>query len=170
MARDNIYILSQILVLLRPKTGGFITEILQCRRCCRRCVLSFDLLEFFFVFVGSYIIHLAQFVQLAQSQAGLAQVAQSGLAVVLADVLIGFGATLVDFVEYHDMLFIKDLAHQRVLLTYLHRRRWAGPAWPTLNQATRLPLLVVPFLVPWLYRFRARLESLRQNANLVLVW
>ena len=170
MARDNIYILSQILVLLRPKTGGFITEILQCRRCCRRCVLSFDLLEFFFVFVGSYIIHLAQFVQLAQSQAGLAQVAQLGLAVVLADVLIGFGAALVDFVEDHDMLFIKDLAHQQVLMTQLHRRLWAGLAWPALNQATRLPLLAVPFLVPWLYRFRARLESLRQNANLVLVW
>ena len=105
MARDNIYILSQILVLLRPKTGGFITEILQGRRGSWGCVLLFDQLEFFFVFVGSYIVHLAQFVQLTQGQACLAQIAQLGLAVVLTDVLIGFRATLVDFVEYHASIY-----------------------------------------------------------------
>ena len=105
MARDNIYILSQILVLLRPKTGGFITRILQGGWCRWRCVLSFDLLEFFFVLVGSHILHLAQFVQLAQGQACLAQIVQSGLAVVLADVLVGLGLTRVDFVEYHDSIY-----------------------------------------------------------------
>ena len=107
MARDNIYILSQILVLLRPKTGGFITRILQCGRCRWRCVLSFDLLEFFFVLVGSHILHLAQFVQLAQGQACLAQIVQSGLAVVLAHILIGLGLTLVDFVEYHEYIYYR---------------------------------------------------------------
>jgi hypothetical protein len=105
MARDNIYILSQILVLLRPKTGGFITRILQCRRGCRGCVLFFDLLEFFFVLVGSHIIHLAQFVELAQSQPCLAQIVQSGLAVVLTYILVGLGLTLVDFVEYHASIY-----------------------------------------------------------------
>ena len=105
MARDNIYILSQILVLLRPKTGGFITRILQGGRCRWRCVLSFDLLEFFFVLVGSHILHLAQFVQLAQGQACLAKIVQSGLAVVLAHILIGLGFTLIDFVEYHASIY-----------------------------------------------------------------
>ncbi len=105
MARDNIYILSQILVLLRPKTGGFIPEISQCRWCRWGCVLLFDLLEFLFVFVGSHILHLAQFVQLAQGQACLAQIVQSGLAVVLADILIGLGLTLVHFVEYHACIY-----------------------------------------------------------------
>ena len=64
-----------------------------------------DLLEFFFVFVGSHIVHLAQFVELAQGQTCLAQIAQSGLAVVLADILIGFSTTLVDFVEYHASIY-----------------------------------------------------------------
>ena len=105
MARDNIYILSQILVLLRPKTGGFITRILQCGWCRWRCVLFFDLLEFFFVLVGSHIIHLSQFVQLAQGQACLAQIVQLGLAVVLAHILVGLGLTLVDFVEYHASIY-----------------------------------------------------------------
>ena len=67
--------------------------------------MLFDLLEFFFVFVGSYIVHLAQFVELAQGQACLAQIAQLGLAVVLTNVLIGFGAALVDFVEYHASIY-----------------------------------------------------------------
>ena len=67
--------------------------------------MSFDLLEFFFVLVGSHIIHLAQFVELAQSQACLAQIVQSGLAVVLAHILVGLGLTLVNFVEYHDYIY-----------------------------------------------------------------
>ena len=107
MARDNIYILSQILVLLRPKTGGFITRILQCGRCRWGCVLFFDLPEFFFVLIRPYILHLAQFVQLAQGQACLAQIVQSGLAVVLAHILVGLGLTLVDFVEYHEYIYYR---------------------------------------------------------------
>jgi len=67
--------------------------------------LSFDLPEFFFVLVGSHILHLAQFVQLAQGQACLAQIVQSGLAVVLADVLVGLGLALVDFVQYHASIY-----------------------------------------------------------------
>ena len=67
--------------------------------------MFFDLLEFFFVLVGSHIIHLSQFVQLAQGQACLAQIVQSGLAVVLAHILVGLGLTLVDFVEYHDYIY-----------------------------------------------------------------
>ena len=57
-----------------------------------------DLLEFFFVFVASHIVHLAQFVELAQGQACFAQIAQPGLAVVLADILIGLRTALIDFV------------------------------------------------------------------------
>ena len=83
----------------------FLTFLLQCWRGSRRCVLLFDLLEFFFVLVGSHIIHLAQFVQLAQGQACLAQIVQSGLAVVLAHILVGLGLTLVDFVEYHASIY-----------------------------------------------------------------
>ncbi len=83
----------------------FLTVLLQCWRGSWWCVLLFDLLEFFFVFVGSHIIHLAQFVELAQGQACLAQIAQPGLAVVLADILIGFSTTLVDFVEYHASIY-----------------------------------------------------------------
>lgn len=67
--------------------------------------MSFDLLEFFFVLVGSHILHLAQFVQLAQGQACLAQIVQSRLAVVLAHILVGLGLALVDFVEYHDSIY-----------------------------------------------------------------
>ena len=67
--------------------------------------MFFDLLEFFFVLVGSHIIHLAQFVQLAQGQACLAQIVQSGLAVVLAHILVGLGLALVDFVEYHASIY-----------------------------------------------------------------
>ncbi len=94
----------------------FLTELLQCRSGSWWCVLLLDLPEFFFVLIRPYILHLAQFVQLAQGQACLAQIAQSGLAVVLAYVLIGLGLTPVDFVEYHDMLFIKDRARQQVPL------------------------------------------------------
>jgi len=83
----------------------FLTVLLQCWQGSRWCVLFFDLLEFFFVFVGSHVVHLAQFVELAQGQACLAQVAQSGLTVVLADILIGFGTALVDFVEYHVSIY-----------------------------------------------------------------
>ena len=67
--------------------------------------MFFDLLEFFFVLIGSYIIHLTQFVQLAQSQACLAQIVQPRLAVVLAYILVSLGLTLVDFVEYHDCIY-----------------------------------------------------------------
>ena len=67
--------------------------------------MLFDLLEFFFVFVGSDVVHLAQFVQLSQCQACLAQIAQPGLAVVLAHVLVGLGLTLVDFIEYHVSIY-----------------------------------------------------------------
>ena len=79
--------------------------MLQCWRGSWWCVLLFDLLEFFFVFVGSHVVHLAQFVELAQGQACLAQVAPSGLAVVLADILISFSTALVDFVEYHVSIY-----------------------------------------------------------------
>ena len=83
----------------------FLTELLQCRSGSWWCVLLLDLLQFFFVFVGSNVVHLAQFVQLAQGQACLAQIAQSGLAVVLAYVLIGLGTALIDFVEYHACIY-----------------------------------------------------------------
>ena len=95
MAREYIYIFHLITVVLRQKTGGFMTEILQGRGCNWRCVLLADVFEFFFIFVGADIIHLAQFVELAQSQTCLAQISQLRLAVVLADILIGLRATMV---------------------------------------------------------------------------
>jgi hypothetical protein len=88
MAREYIYIFPIITVVLRQKTGGFMTEILQGRRCRRRCVLLANVFEFFFVLVAANVIHLAQFVELAQSQASLAQIAQLRLAVVLTNILI----------------------------------------------------------------------------------
>jgi len=81
----------------------FVTS--QRRWCNRWCILLFDLLEFFFVFVTAHIVHLAQFAQLSQGQACFAQVAQPRLTVVLADILIGFGLTLIDFVEYHASIY-----------------------------------------------------------------
>jgi len=71
------------------------TAILQCRRCCRRCVLFANIFEFFFVFVTTHIIHLAKFAELAQSQPSFTQIAQSRLAVVLTDILIGLRTALV---------------------------------------------------------------------------
>ena len=82
----------------------FLTVILQLRSIlhgrCRRgwCVLLFDSFEFFFELVTSYVIHLAQLVELAQSQACFAKIAQARLAVVLAQVLISFGLARVNFV------------------------------------------------------------------------
>ena len=97
------------------------TAILQCRCRRRRCVLLLDVFEFFFVFKTSYIIHLTQFVQLFQSQSCLAQITQAWLAIVLRHILIGFGATLVDFVEDHTV-FIRVQARQLVLVLQLYQR------------------------------------------------
>ena len=71
------------------------TEILQGWRCGWRCVLLADVFEFFFVLIGADVVHLAQFVELAQSQTCFTQVAQLRLAVVLADILIGLRTPMV---------------------------------------------------------------------------
>ena len=59
---------------------------------------SFD---FFFKFKGPYVLHPAQFVYLPQGQFGLAQVTQSGLAVVLRQVLIRGAGIFKKFVKDH---------------------------------------------------------------------
>ena len=82
----------------------FLTVLLQLG-CGRRCILPFDLGELLFVFVGSHILHLPQLVQLTQGQAGLAQIVQSGLAVVLAYILVSFGFTAVHFVQGHTSIY-----------------------------------------------------------------
>ena len=90
------------------------TEMLQCRRCDRWCVLFANIFEFFFVFVRAHIVHLAQFVDLSQSQASLAQIVQLRLTVVLAEVLIGSRTAMVQFVKDH-AVFIKLRARLLVL-------------------------------------------------------
>lgn len=63
--------------------------------------MSFDIFEFFFVLVGSKIIHLAQFVQLLQGQSGFAQILYLWTAVILSRVLISSRTTLIQFSKNH---------------------------------------------------------------------
>jgi hypothetical protein len=73
-------------------------------------------LEFFFVFVTAHIIHLTQLVDLFQRQAGLAQIAQGRLTVVLTQVLVCFRFARINFVKDHVVFITKVLeAHQPVL-------------------------------------------------------
>ena len=62
-------------------------------------------LEFFFVLICSHIVHLAQLVDLSQSQASFAQVSQLRLAVVLRQVLICFRLFFEKFVENHTGIY-----------------------------------------------------------------
>lgn len=115
--------------------------------------------EFFFVFVATHIVHLAQFVDLAQSQASLAQVVQLRLAIVLAQILISFRTALIYFVKDHSV-FIKFQARRRrlVLLVRLFRQLWADLAVLVPVTGLRRQDQVVPTLVPWLCRFLVQLE------------
>jgi hypothetical protein len=107
----------------------FVTAVLQ-YRCGRwRCVLLLDQFEFFAIFHRSYVVHLAQFVELAQSQASFTQISQGGLAVVLAGILQARLFSAVYFVQYHDVFIMEEL-HQRhplraVLLCRAVVRLWA---------------------------------------------
>ena len=75
------------------------------RRSWRWCILLTHQLEFFFVFVGSDIVHFAKLVDLSQGQASFAQVPQLGLAVVLRQVLICFRFFFEKFVENHTGIY-----------------------------------------------------------------
>lgn len=67
----------------------------------RWCILLLDFLELFFELICPDIIHLAQLVELAERELGLAQFAQAWLGIVLCDVLVGFGRSFVELIEYH---------------------------------------------------------------------
>jgi hypothetical protein len=90
----------------------FVTAVLQCRGGRGRCVLLLDQFEFFAIFHRSYVVHLAQFVELAQSQASFTQIAQGRLAVVLAGILQARLFSAVYFVQYHNVFIMEEL-HQR---------------------------------------------------------
>ena len=58
------------------------------RGLCRGSILLLHSLDFFFELKRTHILHPAQLVDLPQSELGLAQITQPGLAVVLGHVLI----------------------------------------------------------------------------------
>ena len=60
-----------------------------------------DLFDSLCKFISSNIIQLAQLVDLAQGQLGLAKIAQAWLAVVLCNSLICFWRSLIKFIENH---------------------------------------------------------------------
>jgi len=129
------------LVVLGLKTGHFmiqpVTDLLQSWGRRSRCVLLFDQFEFFFVLVTAYIVHLAQFVELAQSQTSFTQIFQRGLAVVLTDVLIATSGSIVYFVEVHAVFISPALRrHHRQVLGVL-RFRVSARLWLDLLQAGR---------------------------------
>ena len=130
--------------------------------------MSFDLLEFFFVLVGSHILHLAQFVQLAQGQACLAQIVQSGLAVVLAHILIGLGLTLVDFVEYNVVFIRLWVSEERRLEPQIVL--WALVLHRLVVVRLRRLFRHRPVLVPWPDPAPDLQELRLRCAGLDLVW
>jgi len=67
--------------------------------------LFFKLFELLFILVTAHVLHLTQFVELAQGQASFTKITQPGLAVVLADVLISLWTTFVYFVENHTVIY-----------------------------------------------------------------
>lgn len=61
--------------------------------------------ELFFVFVGSHIIHSTQLIELAQSQATFAKIAQLWLAIVLCCILIHFRLFFPKFLQQHKDIY-----------------------------------------------------------------
>jgi hypothetical protein len=68
---------------------------------CGRCVLGLHTFEFLFELIGPDIVEATQFVDLPQSEFGLAEIAQGGLGVVLCPILVGSRYTLIDFIQDH---------------------------------------------------------------------
>ena len=64
-----------------------------------------DALEFLFVFHGTNIIHLAQFVELAQGETCFAEIIFGDLAVVRGEILIGFRFFFVEFCQQHSGIY-----------------------------------------------------------------
>lgn len=79
------------------------------RRRGRWGVLFADQLQFLFVFNGFDIVHATQLVELTQSETTFAQVSQSGLTVVLREILIGFRFFFEKFVQYHADIYTAGL-------------------------------------------------------------
>jgi len=78
--------------------------------------------KFFFVLIGSHVVHLSQFTKLAQSQTTLSQITHGRLTVVLRNVLKRFRLLVPKFCENHSQVFIKlpaELAEPRLDLLHL---------------------------------------------------
>ena len=88
--------------------------------------------KFFFVLIGSHVVHLSQFTKLAQSQTTLSQITHGRLTVVLRNVLKRFRLLVPKFCENHSQVFIKlpaelaelrlDLLHPELLCQVQVRR------------------------------------------------